>query len=61
MNKSSGCGCDGKRAENSRKISCGNNCAQDPNKMLDFLESIKSLYQRLEKDVCQYAEEKKYF
>jgi hypothetical protein len=57
-----GCGCDGKRSNSvshkePKKISCVNKCSHDPNKILDLLESVKLLYQRISKDICQYVKE----
>jgi hypothetical protein len=34
-----------------------NKCSHDPGKIIDMLLTIKSLYDRLTKDVCQYARE----
>lgn len=32
-----------------------NNCSHDQTKLIDLLTTVKSLYERLTKDVCQYA------
>lgn len=36
---------------------CKNKCAHDANKLIELLDTVKSLYERLIGDVCQYAEE----
>lgn len=36
---------------------CKDSCSYDPNKLIELLEMIKSLYERLTKDVCLYAKE----
>lgn len=36
---------------------CKNNCSHDSNKLIELLQTVKSLYERLTKDVCQYARE----
>jgi len=40
-----------------KKIACANKCSHDPNKLLDMLESVKLLYSRVSKDICQYTSE----
>lgn len=61
---SSSCGCDNKKTDTKcdvgcafRKVSCTNKCSHDPNKLLDMLESVKMLYSRVSKDICQYTAE----
>lgn len=36
---------------------CKNKCSQNPNKLINLLLTIKSVYERLAKDVCQYAQQ----
>ena len=38
-------------------IICINKCSHDPVRMIDMLLTAKSIYERLTKDVCQYAKE----
>lgn len=36
---------------------CKNNCSHDSNKLVELLETVKSLYERIASDICQYAKE----
>lgn len=36
---------------------CKNKCSHNPNKLINLLLNIKSVYERLTKDVCQYAQQ----
>jgi len=38
-------------------IACKNKCSNNPAKLINLLLTIKSVYERLTKDVCQYAQE----
>lgn len=36
---------------------CKNNCSVDSINLIDMMETVKSIYERIAKDVCQYAKE----
>jgi hypothetical protein len=36
---------------------CKNKCSHNPNKLINLLLTIKSVYERLAKDICQYAQQ----